>query len=99
MDFSSLDCFLTIAREKSITKASQLLHITQPALTSKIKKLENEIGAQLLERSRQGVKLTIEGTHFLTKALKISYEYNQVYEEINKNKIETLSTYLNRQSK
>jgi len=83
MDLHTLECFLTIAREKSITKAAQLLHISQPALTSKIKKMETQIGVKLLERSRQGVELTTEGSHFLTKALKMSHEYNLIYEDIN----------------
>ncbi|PKG24348.1 LysR family transcriptional regulator [Niallia nealsonii] len=79
MDINTLDSFITIAREKSITKASQLLHITQPALTSKLKKLENEVGAQLLERSKKGVELTMEGTSFLVSALKMIREFDSVY--------------------
>ncbi|HWJ77394.1 MAG TPA: LysR family transcriptional regulator [Niallia sp.] len=78
MDLSSLDSFITIAREKSITKASHILHITQPALTSKLKKLETEVGFQLLERSKKGVELTKSGTSFLVNALKMVREYDAV---------------------
>jgi DNA-binding transcriptional LysR family regulator len=85
MDLHTLECFLTIAREKSITKAAQRLHISQPALTAKIKRMETEIGVKLLERSRQGVELTTEGSRFLSKALKMSHEYNLIYEDISNN--------------
>ncbi|CAI9394727.1 MULTISPECIES: LysR family transcriptional regulator [unclassified Bacillus (in: firmicutes)] len=76
MDLNSLDSFITIVREKSITKASHMLHITQPALTSKLKKLETEVGVQLVERSKKGVELTIPGTSFLVKALKMVREFD-----------------------
>ncbi|WP_077212966.1 LysR family transcriptional regulator [Bacillus dakarensis] len=83
MDLNSINCFITIAREKSITKASHLLHITQPALTSKLKQMENEIGAKLFKRSRQGVELTKEGGYFLIKALRMTREFAGVNQENN----------------
>lgn len=83
MDLHSINCFITIARKKSITKASHLLHITQPALTSKIKQMENEIGAKLFKRSRKGVELTKEGGYFLIRALRMTREFAGVNQENN----------------
>lgn len=44
MTFSSMDYFITIARERSFTRAAQQLHITQQSLSSHIAALEQELG-------------------------------------------------------
>lgn len=57
--------FLTVARTGNIKKASELLHITQPTLTTAIKKLEHNMGVSLLIRRSKGVELTEYGQVFL----------------------------------
>ncbi|MFS0906590.1 LysR family transcriptional regulator [Priestia aryabhattai] len=61
MEFRVLRYFLTIAREGSITKAADFLHITQPTLSRQLKDLEQELGKKLFIRSSHSVILTNEG--------------------------------------
>ena len=59
--------FYTVAKEGSISQASNILYISQPAVTIQIKKLENQLGISLFTRTKHGVNLTNEG--------KILYEH------------------------
>ena len=53
--------FLTVARERNITNAAKLLHITQPTLSRQMTLLEDEIGAKLFVRGSRPLSLTEEG--------------------------------------
>jgi DNA-binding transcriptional LysR family regulator len=66
-----LEAFLQTTELKSLTKASECLHISQPALSKKIRNLEDELGAQLLIRSSSGVTLTPSGQILLERSKKI----------------------------
>jgi len=61
MDIRVLQYFLAVAREESITKAAEQLHMTQPPLSRQLMDLENELGKQLLIRGRKKVTLTEDG--------------------------------------
>ena len=61
MELRVLRCFLVIAREENITRASELLHISQPALSRQIMQLEDELGVKLFRRSKHSIILTEEG--------------------------------------
>lgn len=61
MDIRVLQYFLTVAREESITKAAEQLHMTQPPLSRQLKDLETELGKQLLIRGSKKVTLTEDG--------------------------------------
>lgn len=61
MDIRVLQYFLAVAREESITKAAESLHMTQPPLSRQLKDLEEELGKQLLIRGGKKVTLTEEG--------------------------------------
>jgi LysR family pca operon transcriptional activator len=63
--FRHLDAFCVIARELSLKRAAQHLHLTQPAISRTLKELEGIIGVSLMDRSRAGVRLTAEGEVFL----------------------------------
>ena len=56
--------FYTVAKNKHMTKASEELHISQPAISQSIKKLEDELGGTLFLRSNKGMDLTSEGKMF-----------------------------------
>lgn len=60
-DLNLLRVFYTVATLESVSKASQRLHISQPAVSQNIKTLESEIGFSLFVRTNKGVKLTNEG--------------------------------------
>jgi DNA-binding transcriptional LysR family regulator len=56
--------FYTVAKHKHMTKASEELHISQPAISQSIKKLEDQLGGTLFIRSNKGMELTSEGEMF-----------------------------------
>lgn len=61
MELRVLRYFLMVAREENITKAAQLLHITQPTLSRQLMQLEEELGAALFHRSSHRIILTEDG--------------------------------------
>ena len=61
MEIRVLRYFLTVVREQSITKAADVLHITQPTLSRQLAQMENEIGVRLFERGNRKITLTNEG--------------------------------------
>ncbi len=71
MDLRDLRYFETIARLEHLGNASKMLHRTQPALTSSIRRLEAECGAALFERSGRGIRLTEAGQLLLKWAQRL----------------------------
>ena len=63
-DFNKLETFLTVARERSFSKASAKLGVSQPAVTQQIKLVEKYLSAKIIERKKNGIKLTEEGEEF-----------------------------------
>lgn len=61
MEFRVLQYFLAIAREETISKAAESLHITQPTLSRQMKELEEQLGKQLFIRGNRKINLTEEG--------------------------------------
>lgn len=68
MEFRQLRYFVAIVDHGSLSRAARVLHIAQPALTQQIQQLEEELGAQLLHRSAQGVLATDAGKTFYEHA-------------------------------
>jgi len=64
IDFELYRIFYVVANHKNITKASEELHISQPAISKSIKNLEDQLGGQLFVRTKRGVILTEEGKEF-----------------------------------
>ncbi len=60
-DFVKMETFLTVARERSFSKASAKLGISQPAVTQQIKYIENYLEAKIIDRKKNGIRLTPEG--------------------------------------
>ena len=61
MELRTLEYFLAVAREGSITDAAKALHVTQPTLSRQLAALETEFGRQLYTRSHKGIDLTDHG--------------------------------------
>ena len=61
MDISQLQVFLSVAQEKSFSRAAQALHRTQPAVSQAIRRLEAELGEPLFDRSSKDGTLTAAG--------------------------------------
>lgn len=68
MELRQLRYFVAIVDHGSLSRAARVLHIAQPALTQQIQQLEEELGAQLLHRSAQGVLSTDAGKTFYEHA-------------------------------
>ena len=64
MLLTQLDAFLTVAELRSVSEAAAVLYVTQPALTTRIKNLERELGVALFARTSRGMRLTAEGRAF-----------------------------------
>src|SRR6185437_11113069 len=65
MDFDQLETFLEVARLSSFSRAAEKRFRTQPAISSQIRALEEDVGAKLLDRSGGKVSLTAPGKIFL----------------------------------
>ena len=61
MELRQLEYFLAVADDMSFTRAAQRVHVVQSALSTSIKKLEDELAVQLFDRSRQQIRLTPAG--------------------------------------
>lgn len=64
IDLELYRVFYVVAKNRHMTKASEELHISQPAISQSIKKLENQLGGSLFLRSNKGMELTEEGKMF-----------------------------------
>ena len=64
IDLELYKVFYVVAKNKHMTKASEELHISQPAISQSIKKLEDQLGGTLFLRSNKGMELTEEGKMF-----------------------------------
>ncbi|MFI0856379.1 LysR family transcriptional regulator, partial [Streptomyces sp. NPDC021098] len=56
MDVKQLKALITVAEVGSVTRAAELLHLVQPAVTRQIRTLEEELGVPLFQRTRQGMR-------------------------------------------
>ncbi len=61
MELRTLRYFLMVAQEENITRAAELLHITQPTLSRQLSDLEKELGTELFERRSHRIHLTKDG--------------------------------------
>jgi len=68
MDIHQLKTFVAVARAGTITRASEALHLSQPAVSAHIKSLEEALGLALFERTARGMSLSHEGSRLLAKA-------------------------------
>ena len=71
MDIRVLKYFLTIAQEENITKAAEILHMSQPPLSREMQNLEKELGVKLFERTNRKIILTNEGALLRQRAEEI----------------------------
>ena len=74
MEFQQLRCFVSVAECLSVSRAAELLKVSQPAVSRQIQSLENELGVLLFERVRKRMRLTGAGRMFLGRARRVLRE-------------------------
>lgn len=82
MELQQLKYFTVAATELHITRAAEILHIAQPALTQSIKRLENELGVQLFIRNGRNIILSDTGKLFYKKITPILNQLENVADEV-----------------
>jgi LysR family nitrogen assimilation transcriptional regulator len=85
MEFRELRYFAHVARAGSFTQAAGELNVAQPALSRQIRKLEEELGVDLLVRHGRGVRLTSAGSVLLERAEAITQMLRQTTEQVTEN--------------
>ena len=68
MENRVLRYFVEMANEKSMSRAAEKLHVTQPTMSRQLKELEDELGVKLFLRTNYAIRLTDEGEIFLRRA-------------------------------
>lgn len=82
MDFKQLRAFLTVADTGNVTRAAELLHLVQPAVSRQLRLLEEDVGAELFERERHGMVLTEAGRALVGYARRAMLELDRARAEI-----------------
>ncbi len=65
MELHQLQYFVAVAEEASFTRAATRVHVAQPGVSAQVRRLESELGQQLLDRSGRSVRLTEAGSAVL----------------------------------
>ena len=76
MTIQQLKYAIVISESGSMNKASEILYISQPSLTSSIQELEKELGITVFNRSGRGVTLTNDGVEFIQYARQVVQQYD-----------------------
>src|SRR5260370_21590211 len=82
MELRQLRYAVAVAAHRHFTRAAAAVPVAQPALSHQIRLLEQELGVELFERSRSGVRLTEAGEIFLLRARRALAEVDAAREEI-----------------
>jgi DNA-binding transcriptional LysR family regulator len=91
MDSKDLKFFLQVCKDKSIRKAASNLYITHQGLSKSLINLENEIGAKLFNRTRNGIELTQNGDIVLKYVEQILYEVECMNDELHQERNESVT--------
>lgn len=85
MTLQQLNYIITISEAGSMNKASEVLYVSQPSLTSAVKELEKELGITIFNRGARGVTLTNHGAEFLLHARQLYGQYKSLTEKYGDN--------------
>lgn len=81
MELRTMRYFLAVAREENMTRAAELLHVTQPTLSKQLKALEDELGKKLFTRHSFSIQLTEEGVLLRKRAEDLVKMADKITEE------------------
>ncbi|MFZ0975039.1 MAG: LysR family transcriptional regulator [Solirubrobacteraceae bacterium] len=74
MELRHLGYFVAVADELHFRRAAEWRHVAQPAVSEQVRKLEDELGVRLLDRSERSVSLTDAGAALLTEARRVLHD-------------------------
>jgi DNA-binding transcriptional LysR family regulator len=80
MEIRELRSFVLLAQQLHFGRTARLLHLSQPALTKQIRRVEEDLGCSLFERGKHGTKLTSAGEQFLEDARPIVSGFDRLVE-------------------
>ena len=81
MTLQQLHYVIVISETGSLSKAAEVLYISQPSLSNAVQELERELGVTLFHRSGHGMSLTNDGMEFVTYARQVYYQYEDLLEK------------------
>ena len=76
--------FITIAQLENMSRAAELLHISQSSLSKNISAIEKELGTELFERNGKNISLNRAGTQFLESCRRMIAELDDSIDRINR---------------
>ena len=82
ISIKQLQAFVAVANSGSFAEASVIIHLSQPALSISIKKLEEAVGGKLLARSTRSVALTPEGAEFLPVVERLLADWDRSLDDV-----------------
>ena len=85
MTIQQLNYAITISEIGSLNKASEILFVAQPSLSSAVRELEKELGITIFHRTGKGVTLTNDGAEFIQYARQVVTQYERLQEKYGKN--------------
>lgn len=88
LDLTALRSFVAVADSGGVTRAAGYLNLTQSAVSMQLKRLEQAIGVELLDRSGRGIALTASGEQLLGYARKLLTLNDEVYGRLTHNEFE-----------
>lgn len=83
MKISQLKYFATLAELQNVSRASELLHMSQSSLSKNISSIEDELGMSLFDRNGKHIALNSAGQRFLECCRKMLHEYEKTLDDIN----------------
>ncbi|MCM3764176.1 LysR family transcriptional regulator [Neobacillus niacini] len=82
MDYRDWEILKVLYSQKNISKAARLLFITQPALTNRLKNMQEELGVKIVTRESRGVHFTPQGEYLVHCADDILAQFNDIKEHV-----------------
>ncbi|MDR7079831.1 DNA-binding transcriptional LysR family regulator [Neobacillus niacini] len=82
MDYRDWEILKVLNSQKNISKAARLLFITQPALTNRLKNMQEELGVKIVTRESRGIHFTPEGEYLVHCADDILAQFNNIKEHV-----------------
>jgi LysR family carnitine catabolism transcriptional activator len=82
LSIKNIQSFVELAKCQSFAEAAQKRHISQPALSSAIKKMDQQLGGALFSRSTRSVRLTPEGASFLPVARRLLDDWENAIDDV-----------------